>query len=126
MKILIASVSLLVGLIIGCYIGYKCYERHITNEAVEQMLKTIESQDGEEAARDVRAIELIESGEAQNAVQMLSKPIPQYYYLYAVHAATDQERKMRDMIEQLVSTNKIVADEMTNQMVNFEINGKIQ
>ena len=90
------------------------------------MLQTMESQDGEEAARDVRAIKLIESGETQNAVQMLSRPIPQYYYLYAIHAGTDRQRKMRAMIEELVSTNKIVADEMTNQMANFEIHGKIQ
>ena len=129
MKTLIASVfSLLVGSVIGCYIGYSYYEKHVTNEAVEQMMQEIESSDGVQAARAIRAIELIESGETQKAVQLLSRPIVDYYYFYAIHAGTNEERplKMRAMIEQLVSTNKIVADEMTNQMVNYEIHGKIQ
>ena len=64
MKTLIAScVSIfLAGMVIGSYIGYRYYERHITNEAIEQMVQGIESSDKLEAIRSIRTIELIEAG----------------------------------------------------------------
>jgi uncharacterized protein YneF (UPF0154 family) len=109
MKPLIASVSLVVGLVVGFYIGYRYYERHITNEAVQQMMAEMESSDGYHAAEAVRIIELIDSGDRSNAVRILSTPIANYYQWYAVHADTDQERKLRVFIEQLASTNQVVA-----------------
>jgi len=128
MKTLIASaVSLLLGSMIGWYIGYG-HAKHETTEAVEQMMQTMESSDGAEAARDILAIGLIGSGDTQKTVQLLSKPIAGYYYMYAIHAGTNDERaeKLRAQIEQLASTNQVVATEITNQMANFEIHGKIQ
>ena len=119
--LIISTASLLVGVAIGCYVGYSYCDRHVTNEAVEQMLQGMESSDGEHAARAVRVIELIDSGENQKAVQMLSRPIADYYSSYAIHAGIDREQKTRAMIEQLASTNKIVADAITNEM-----RGKIQ
>jgi len=128
MKALIVfAVSLVVGSVIGCYIGYSYYEKHVTNEAVEQMVQGIESSDRLETANAIRAIGLIESGETQKAVQLLSRPIVDYYYIYAVHACTNEERlRLRSEIEQLASTNQVVATEITNRMANFEIHGKIQ
>ncbi|MGD0059632.1 MAG: hypothetical protein ABSD58_09470 [Verrucomicrobiia bacterium] len=111
MKALIASsVSLLVGLAIGSYTGYRYYETHITNEAVKQMLEQMESADSEHAAEAVRAIEFIESDESSNAVRLLSRPIANYYQWYAIHAGTDRERELGAIIGRLSSTNHIVAD----------------
>jgi uncharacterized protein YneF (UPF0154 family) len=107
---LASSICLLVGLAIGCFVGYRYYERHITNEAVKQMLDGMESADGYHAAEAVRVIELIDSGDHSNAVRILSTPIANYYQWYAVHADTDRERKLRAFIEQLASTNQVVAD----------------
>ena len=85
------------------------------SDVVAQMVETMESSSGVEAARDVRAIEFIESGETKTAVQLLSRPIAEHYHSYAVNADTERRRKLRAAIEQLASTNKIVADELTNQ-----------
>ena len=118
MKALIASVvCLAIGLAVGFFVGYRYYERHITNEAVKQMLDGMESADGERAAEATCVIELIDSGDRSNAVRILSRPIANYYQWYAIHADTDRERRLRAMIEQLASTNQVVADAIhsTNQ-----------
>jgi hypothetical protein len=111
MKIIAASLGcLLLGLVMGGYVGFRYHEKHITNEAVKLMMEGMESADGEHAAEAARAIELINSGESSNAVQLLSSPIANYYHWYAVYADTDRERRLRAMIEQLASTNQIVAN----------------
>jgi hypothetical protein len=110
MKSLIACSSLLVGLAIGFDVGYRYYERHITNQAIRQMIEYMESADGAHAAEAGHVIGLIESGDKSNAVRILSRPIANYYQWYALHADTDRERKLRAFIEQLASTNRVVAD----------------
>jgi enoyl-CoA hydratase/carnithine racemase len=110
MKPLIASVSLVVGLMIGFYIGNRYHERGITNQAVRQMMATMESSDAEHAAEACRVIESVESGDKSNAVRILSEPIANYYKWYAVHADTDRERELRAFIEKLASTNQVVAN----------------
>jgi uncharacterized protein YneF (UPF0154 family) len=120
-KILIPSLfCLLVGLAAGFLVGYRHYERHITNEAVQQMLQEMESSDGEHAAEATLVIELIESGNGSNAVRILSRPIANYYQRYAVNANTDRERKLRAFIEHLASTNQVVTDAIhsTNEFVS--------
>ncbi len=81
------------------------------------MMQEMEASDGEHAAEATRVIELIESGDSSNAVRKLSRPISDYYHWYAVHADTDRELKLRALIEQLASTNQVVADAIhsTNQ-----------
>jgi hypothetical protein len=118
MKTFVASVvSLLVGLAIGCCIGYRYYEWHITNEAIQQMVKGGESSDAYEAAMSARAIGLIDSGEEQKAVRMLSYPIAHYYYIYASSTFTNEQRlKLRAMIDSLASTNQIVAALIAEEM----------
>lgn len=125
MKGLIAAgVSLLVGLAIGGYVGYRLYDRGVTNEAVKLMVESGESSEAEHAARATRAIELIQSGETVKAIQLLSKPIATYYCLYAVHADTEQRRQVCAMIDRLVSTNKTVGEEVTNEMSYFQTHCK--
>jgi hypothetical protein len=127
MKPIFASaVSLLVGLAVGGYAGYHYQDRRSTSEAVNLMLEGSESSETVQAARATRAIELIESGETQKAVQILSKPIAYYYSLYADHADTEGRRRTCAMIEELVSTNKIVAVEVTNEMSYSDIHHKKQ
>jgi len=128
MKTLITSAaSLLVGSVVGCTIGYRYCERHELKEDVELMTQAINSYQRLDAHSAIVAIDLIESGENQKAVRFLCRPIADYYYMYTSDGWPKDERsiKLRAMIEQVVSTNKIVADEMTNRMVNYEMPGKI-
>jgi hypothetical protein len=122
MKIFIASLIFLVaGVVVGFYARYSHEERHVTNQALETGLQEMESSSREEAGRDIRAIELIESGKTTDAVQVLSRPIVAYYYVHALDAGTNDEprSKTRAMIEQLMSTNKIVAAAITNSRTNY-------
>ena len=96
------------------------------SEAFAQMQEREESSSGVEAARDVRAIEFIESGETKRAVQLLSHPIADHYYSYAINASTNRRRKLRALIEQLVSTNRLVADELSNQAHYYALPRKVK
>ena len=126
MKTLIASiVSLLLGLAFGWHLEHR-HSRHEGDEAAAQFMQATKSSDREQAARDVQAIELIESGETQKAVQMLSRPIGYYYYLYAADIDTNLDLKTRAMIDLLASSNQIVAAEMTNQKASFDLPRKAQ
>jgi len=123
---ILASVCLLVGLAIGGYGGYHFHDRHVTNEAVKLMLEGTEASEAEHAVRATRAIESIESGETQKAVRSLSKAIAYYYFLYADHPSTDRRRQICAMIDQLASTNKIVAEEITNELSYAQTHRKSQ
>ena|ERR1017187_3260619 len=127
MKIAIISlISLLAGVGVGWYIGHG-HAKHETTEVVEQMMQTIESSDALAAATSIRAIGSIQSGDMQRAVQLLSRPIANYYYIYTNDGTNDKRStKLRALIEQLISTNKIAADEITNQMVNYEMPGRVK
>jgi len=127
MKTLISSVaSMLLGLIIGWYVGH-AHTKPEATAVVEQMLETTESSDAAEAIRDVRAIGLIQSGESQRAVQLLCTPIANYYSFYGSHTDKNEQRsKLRFLIEDLIRTNKIVADAMTNHMANQGTSGKVR
>jgi hypothetical protein len=106
-------VSLLVGLGIGCYVGYRECNRNITNEAVRQMLETGESSSALLAATSTQAIRLIDSGEPQKAVELLSRRVARYYSTYATGGSTNEQRlKLRVMIDELARTNRILAAEM--------------
>jgi len=76
MKIFLTPLlCLLCGLAVGFIFGYRYYDRHITDEAVKQLSDDMESADCYHAAEATCAIELIESGDRSNVVQMLSIPI---------------------------------------------------
>jgi hypothetical protein len=114
MKTYFASVIfLLVGLAVGFFIGYRDYQKHITSEAVQQMIQGMESSERLAAARGIRAIELIQSGETSNAVEFLSRPIGDFYRSYA--KLTHNDKRTTDLlvwIDQIASTNKPIADEI--------------
>jgi hypothetical protein len=114
MKALIASiVCLAVGLAIGFFVGYRYCNWHGTNEAEDQMIQMMESSDRLAAARGLRAIELIEAGNTNQAIEMFSFPIADFYAEYA-YAGTNDERtlKLRAQIEQFAKTNQVVADQI--------------
>jgi len=118
MKTFVASVIfLLVGLATGFYIGYRDYHKHIADEAVQQLVESTESSDALMAGMSARTISLIDSGQDQQAVQMLSFPIAQYYYIYASSTFTNEQRlKLRALIDGLASTNQIVAAQIAKEM----------
>jgi hypothetical protein len=107
---------LLLGLVIGWYVQQRHTERE-TTDVVDQMQQPIESSDREKAVRAIRAIEMIQSGDSRNAVQLLSRPIADFYHFH-VRLAHNNERT-KDLlirIEQLANTNPVVASEITNEI----------
>jgi hypothetical protein len=118
MKTFIASViSVLVGLAIGWHFGYRYCDRHTSNEAMQAMVESLESHDALMASMSARTISLIDSGQDQQAVQILSFPIASYYYVYASSAFTNEQRlKVRALIDGLASTNQIVAAQIAKEM----------
>ena len=126
MKTLIASVvSLLVGSVVGCSIGYRYCERQELKDDVELMTQAMRSSERLDAHSAIFAINLIQSGENEKAIRFLCRPIADYYYMYTIPGWPTDERsvKLRDMIQQLITTNKIVANEMTNRMANYQMPG---
>ena len=110
MKTLVMSaVALVLGLVTGWFVENHRAQRE-KSKIVELMVDGGESSDSVHAARAVRAIQLIESGEAQDAIRLLSTPIADYYSRYTETATNDERRmKLRGLIEQLAKTNQIVA-----------------
>ena len=111
MKTFVTSVIFLpVGLTVGFYIGNRDHQKHVTNEAVQLMVQGIESSDRLEAARGIRAIELIDAGNTQQMIQMFSLPIADFYSEYA--NLTHNDKRTKDLlakIEQFSRTNQVVA-----------------
>ena len=109
MKTLITStVSLLLGLAIGWYVEHR-HSEHEKTEIVQQLVEGIESSDGEKAGRAVLAIQAIDSGDKQRAVQLLSHPVARYYSFYSDVGANERRKKLIVMIEELARTNQVVA-----------------
>ena len=111
MKIIVASlVCLLVGSGIGYYFGYT----RPTAKTDRDVLQELQKQEGDDcnaAIFALTAIPLIESGETQKAVLCLSFPLEHYYVQYHNHTDTNELRlKICARIEQLASTNQVVAD----------------
>jgi hypothetical protein len=119
--IIISLTSLLVGLGIGWYIGYRYYESRITSAAIEQMNQSVESSEALAAAASIRAISLIESDDTQKAVQVLSVPIGNYYFFYR-NAGTNNGHRAEYLaqIEQLIRTNETVAEEIKKRRDYYE------
>ena len=114
------TIALLVGLVIGSgvgwYVGYTrpAYKAH-RNEI--EFYKTMEWDDSKAAHFAVKAIPVVESGDTQRAVHLLALPIGGWYRVYASHAGTNEERlTLRAKIEQLASTNSIVAAEIQRRI----------
>lgn len=124
MRAIISSVfCLALGVAIGWYIE-RNHAEHVLTDGLAQGVQAIGRCKANEAARDVRAVTLIQSGENDKAVQFLSTPIAHYYYIYSSTALEDRRgSELRTLIEELVKTNEIVADEMNRYKTNY-IDGK--
>ena len=118
MKTLVASfIFLLFGLAVGFYAGNRSYHKHIADEAVQMLVESGESSDALMASISARTISLIDSGQDQQAVQMLSFPIAHYYYIYASSEFTNAQRlKLRALIDNLASSNQVVAAQIATKM----------
>ena len=122
MKTFLASaVSLILGLGLGCYFEHHRAEREKT-EIVQQMVERGESADRLLAVTAARAIQMVESGQSQQAVQMLATPVAHYYTLYS-GAGTKEERRAetRALVEQLARSNQVVAARIAEMSTNSGI-----
>ena len=117
MKIItIILVSLAVGGGVGWYFGYTRPNAQ-TAIAVRGELDASESGDAMAAVVAARAVQCIDSGETQKAIQFLSFPIASYYSAYATRAGTNTQRlKLRAFIEQTAQTNQVVAAQIKKEM----------
>lgn len=112
-------VSALIGLSTGFFIGFRYYQRHITNEAVQQLVESGESSDALIAATSARAIGFIDSGDPQKAIETLSGPVAHYYSIYDTSTITNEQRlKLRAMIEGLARTNQTVAAQIAAEKID--------
>ena len=88
------------------------------------MVDGSESSDGEHAARAIRAIQLIQSGETQQAVQLLSGPIANYYSEYGASGVNDRRSKLRSLVEELAKTNQLVAARLAEASSNSQVRAR--
>ena len=122
MKTVIPSlVSLVLGLGLGWYIEHHRSQREKTeNRAADAgRRRGVRSR---AALRAVRAIQSIESGDTQKAVQLLATPIAHYYTLYRGPGSKEENRpETRAVIEQLSKTNQIVAARIAELSSNLQV-----
>jgi hypothetical protein len=109
-------ITFFVALLLGLALGSVFTLRHADHEVadfVATMQQPGESVELEHADRAIRAIQMIQSGESSNAVQVLSVPIVVYYHFHAGLTHNDERTKaVLAQIEQLASTNTLIADEI--------------
>ncbi|HXC37184.1 MAG TPA: hypothetical protein VNV43_15010 [Candidatus Acidoferrales bacterium] len=115
-----STVSLLLGLVIGGiivgYIEVGYWHRKID----EAYSRQSEGFHRAEAVDAVVYIQLLDAGKTQEAVQMMARPITFYYYLDARDAKSDLDRLARWNIDQLASSNRIVAAFMAKEKAYLE------
>jgi hypothetical protein len=100
--LLTSSIALLIGLAVGAFVGHRSYDRHLTHEAVQLLVESRESSDRERTARAIRSIEMIQAGRSNDAVELISRPIADFYHLYASGRHNDERtRGVLALIEQL-------------------------
>jgi hypothetical protein len=115
-----------VCIVFAAGVGWYCGKTGSATREGQLLMQESEDDNAIATVYDIAAIRLIESGETQKSMRSLSVPIARYYYLYAIHAGTNEDRlKLLAQIEQLMRTNQVVANEITNQMANYEIHGKL-
>jgi hypothetical protein len=117
---------LLLGLAAGWCFEHRQAEHRVTEVAV-QMVQGIEASDRLEAARGIRAIELIQSGNTEQAVQMFSVPIADFYTGHV--NLTNNDERTKDWlarIDQFSRTNEVVAAQIRTAMSYSATNAKAQ
>jgi hypothetical protein len=120
MKTLVAvAISLIVGFVIGSFLGYRYSESQDTNWAMRQMMEQRETSEAYTAGLSMRAIGLMDSGEDKKAIRVLSFPIANYYETYAWRTSTNEERlKLCAWIDGMAGSNQIVAAEISKWVSN--------
>ena len=69
------------------------------------------------AALATQTIGYIDSGETQKAVKHLSVSVAHFYTAFSLHPSTNEElMKLRDSIDELARTNKVVAAQIGARM----------
>jgi hypothetical protein len=121
MKMFLASaVCLVLGLGLGWYFEHHRAQREKT-EIVQQMLAGSESCDRYAALMATRAIQLIESGQAQQAMQTLAPPVAHYYTVYAAPGTKEERRaETRTLIEQFAKSNQFVVGRIAELTTNSQ------
>jgi hypothetical protein len=116
MKITIISlVSLLIGIGAGWYLGYTRPNAQ-ANRELRKELGDVQVDDIRAAAFAVGAINRIDAGDTQAAVQWLSLPIAHFWSDCQIRPSTNEDRlKLLGSIEKLSHTNQIVAAHITNE-----------
>ena len=118
--VIVAAVALVLGLGLGWYFARQRAERERT-AIVQQMVEGGESSDRLLAVIAARAIQMVESGQPKQAVQMLAAPVAHYYTVYTAAAAREEQRaETHALIEQLAKSNQVVAA----RIAEFSTNSK--
>jgi hypothetical protein len=127
MKLLIASfLSLAFGVIVGWHFEHRHVQREMTAFGA-QMVESGEAFDRLEAARGIRAIELIEAGDTNQAVEMFTIPIAFFYSVHRDLTHNDERTKvLLAKIEQFVQTNHAVAKQIKPETNRGEVNKRLQ
>jgi len=109
--IVISLASLLVGLALGWYLGYVQPNAKANREAMRQFAIS-DADDTMAATVAYRTFMLYDAGETQKAMQSLAWPIGVYYRYNKMQPLTEDRSNFLAKIEQLASTNQIVATEI--------------
>jgi len=117
-KLISGVIYLLLGLMLGWH-----FEQHYANkkmtEALEQGFEQVQASDRLEAARGIRAIQLTEAGDKEQAIEMFAWPIADFYVEFADTGPKDDLTvKMRAEIEQFAKTNDAVAARINEAITN--------
>jgi hypothetical protein len=117
-KFIATVVYLLVGLVLGWYFEQRYADRQMA-EALNQGFQQVQASDRLEAARGIRAIQLTEAGDKEQAIEMFSWPIADFYVEFADAGPKDDLTiKMRAEIEQFAKTNEVVAARINEAFTN--------
>ena len=113
--IVISLFSLLVGFALGWYFGYVQPIAKANREAMRQLALS-DADDSMAAAVAYRTFMLYDAGETQKAMQSLAWPIGVYYRFNKTRPFTEERSNFLFKIEQLASTNQVVATEIKRKI----------
>lgn len=96
-------------------------------DIVEKLLQPIEASDRLQAARGIRAIQLIEAGNTNQAIRMFSFPIASFYSEY--QGLSHNAKRTQDLlakIEKFAQSNQMVAAQIKAEMSHGRTNAEVR